>query len=91
MTAATVENDKNVNNDKKDEEKKDDEKNDDDKKDDDKKDVKKTDKSVIKSSCNRFFWSKNCGHLFAFAIMDKKKQLVIVFVGRDCYEGRCLF
>lgn len=79
MTAATVENDKNVNNDKKDEEKKDDEKNDDDKKDDDKKDDdkkddKKTDKSVIKSSCNRFFWSKNCGQLYAFQIMDKKNS-----------------
>lgn len=45
MTAATVENDKNVNNDKKEENKNDEHKSDDDKKDDN-----KTDKSVIKCS-----------------------------------------
>lgn len=50
MTAATVENDKNVNNDKKEENKNDEHKNDEHKSDDDKKDDNKTDKSVIKCS-----------------------------------------
>lgn len=47
MTAATVENDKNVNNDKKDDEKSVNENKDDDSNDETKKDSKKTDKSVI--------------------------------------------